>query len=47
MTKLEEIFERIHQSHISKLVDGKPLKRENGKFLKGPNYRPPFLDDLA
>ncbi len=47
MTKLEEIFERVHRSNMSKLVDGKPLKREDGKFLKGPNYRPPFLDDLA
>ena len=44
---LEEAFIRVHNSNMSKLVDGKPLKRADGKFLKGPNYRPPYLDDLA
>lgn len=41
------VFARIHESNMSKLVDGKPVKREDGKILKGPNYRPPFLDDLV
>ena len=44
---LEEAFNRVHTSNMSKLVNGKPLKREDGKFLKGPNYQPPHLDDLA
>ena len=44
---LEEAFLRVHTSNMSKLVDGKPLKRADGKFLKGPNYQPPRLDDLA
>ena len=44
---MQEIFHRVHQSNMSKLVNGRPLKREDGKFLKGPNYKPPFLDDLA
>lgn len=44
---LEEAFNRVHTSNMSKLVDGKPIKRADGKFLKGPNYHPPFLDDLA
>ncbi len=44
---LDEAFERVHTSNLSKLVNGKPLKREDGKFLKGPNYQPPYLDDLA
>ena len=44
---LEESFNRVHTSNMSKLVDGKPLKREDGKFLKGPNYQPPHLEDLA
>ena len=44
---LEESFLRVHQSNMSKLVDGKPLKRADGKFLKGPNYQPPHLEDLA
>ena len=44
---LEESFNRVHTSNMSKLVNGKPLKREDGKFLKGPNYQPPHLEDLA
>ncbi len=44
---MQEAFRRVHQSNMSKLVNGKPLKREDGKFLKGPNYKPPFLEDLV
>lgn len=44
---MEEVFSRVHKSNLSKLVDGKPLKREDGKILKGPNYQKPDLSDLA
>ncbi len=44
---MEEVFNRVHNSNMSKLVDGKPIKREDGKFLKGPNYKKPDLSDLA
>ncbi len=44
---MEEVFMRVHQSNMSKLVNGKPLKREDGKVLKGPNYKEPDLSDLA
>lgn len=44
---MQEVFHRTHQSNMSKLVNGKVLKREDGKFLKGPNYKPPFLEDIA
>lgn len=44
---MEEVFTRVHKSNLSKLVDGKPLKREDGKILKGPNYQKPDLSDLA
>ncbi len=44
---LEDAFLRVHTSNMSKLVNGKPLKRADGKFLKGPNYQPPHLEDLA
>ena len=27
--------------------DGKPVYREDGKVLKGPNYQPPDLSDLV
>lgn len=42
-----EAFARVHASNMSKLDDeGKPIKREDGKVMKGPNYKPPVLDDL-
>lgn len=34
-------FRAVHNSNMSKLDDdGKPIKREDGKFLKSKNYRP-------
>ena len=44
---LQVAFNRVHASNMSKLVDGKPLKRKDGKVLKGPNYTPPDLTDLV
>jgi NTP pyrophosphatase (non-canonical NTP hydrolase) len=44
---LDEALQRVFASNLSKLVDGKPLKREDGKVLKGPNYRKPSLIDLV
>ena len=44
---LDEALRRVHVSNLSKLVDGKPLRREDGKVLKGPNYAPPSLIDLV
>lgn len=42
---LEEVFEEVHKSNMSKLGDdGKPIYREDGKVLKGPNYKPPELE---
>lgn len=41
---IDEVFDAVHRSNMSKLVDGKPLKREDGKVLKGPNYQPPQLE---
>ena len=45
--ELDEALDRVHKSNLSKLVDGKPLKREDGKVLKGPNYQPANLIDLV
>lgn len=45
--KLDTALLRVHASNMSKLVDGKPLKRLDGKVLKGPNYQPPTLIDLV
>ena len=44
---LDEALNRVHESNMSKLgEDGKPIYREDGKVLKGPNYKPPNLEDL-
>ena len=44
---LDEALDRVHLSNMSKLDDeGKPVYREDGKVLKGPNYQPPPLTDL-
>ena len=43
---LDSAMRRVFESNMSKLVDGKPLRRDDGKVLKGPNYQPPVLDDL-
>ena len=43
--KIEEVFNEIQRSNMSKLgEDGKPVYREDGKVLKGPNY---FKPDIA
>jgi predicted HAD superfamily Cof-like phosphohydrolase len=43
----EPAFNRVHSSNMSKLDDdGNPIYREDGKVLKGPNYKPPYLADL-
>ena len=45
---LDEALDRVHKSNMSKLGDdGKPIYREDGKVLKGPNYTPPNLEDLV
>ena len=44
---LDEALDRVHQSNMSKLGEnGKPIYREDGKVLKGPNYKEPNLTDL-
>lgn len=44
----DEAFKRVHESNMSKLgPDGKPIYREDGKVLKGPNYKKPDLSDLV
>ena len=44
---LDEALNRVHESNMSKLdEDGNPIYREDGKVLKGPNYKPPDLSDL-
>lgn len=42
-----DAFLMVHASNMSKLdEDGKPIFREDGKVLKGPDYRAPDLSYL-
>jgi predicted HAD superfamily Cof-like phosphohydrolase len=43
-----EAFEEVHRSNLSKLdAAGHPIKRADGKILKGPNYTPPDLEPIV
>lgn len=43
-----EALRRVHSSNMSKLdEDGNPIIREDGKVLKGPNFKAPDLTDLV
>ena len=45
---LDEALTRVHISNLSKLDDDmRPIKREDGKVIKGPNYKKPTLIDLV
>jgi predicted HAD superfamily Cof-like phosphohydrolase len=40
---LDRAVAEVHRSNMSKLVDGKPVMRPDGKVLKGSNYQPPDM----
>lgn len=45
--KIVEVFNEIQRSNMSKLgTDGKPIRREDGKIMKGPNYTPPDMSKI-
>ena len=44
---LNDCFDEVHRSNMSKLgEDGRPIYREDGKVLKGPDYWPPDLESI-
>lgn len=44
---LDRILSEVHRSNMSKLgSDGKPVYREDGKVLKGPNFEPPRIAEI-
>ena len=44
---LDKTFTEVHSSNMSKLgTDGKPLRDNNGKVAKGPNYIPPDIKSI-
>lgn len=45
---LDACFEEVHRSNMSKLDQfGRPIYREDGKVLKGPNYSAPDLRTIV
>lgn len=39
---LDAVLDEVHASNMTKLgADGRPIRRADGKVLKGPAYRPP------
>ncbi len=45
--KIEEVFDEIQRSNMSKLGEnGKPIYREDGKVMKGPNYFKPNFEAI-
>ena len=39
----DDAFNEVHRSNMSKLVDGKVIRREDGKVLKPEGWQPPQL----
>ena len=45
---LDRCFKEVQRANMSKLgEDGKPIFNENGKVMKGPNYREPNLKQFV
>jgi predicted HAD superfamily Cof-like phosphohydrolase len=44
---IEDVFDEVHRSNMSKLDEnGNPIYREDGKILKGPNYKKPDIGKI-
>lgn len=44
--KIVDVFNEIHRSNMSKLEDGKPIFREDGKVMKGKDYFKPNIKQI-
>jgi len=45
---IEDVFDEVHRSNMSKLDEnGNPIYREDGKILKGPNYKKPDIGKIV
>ena len=40
---LDKVFEEVHRSNMAKLVDGKVLRRADGKVQKPEGWTPPDI----
>ena len=44
---LDKVFEEVHNSNMAKFVDGKVLRREDGKILKPDGWKPPDVKKIV
>ena len=44
--KIEEVFSEIHRSNMTKVVDGKVVRRRDGKILKPETYEKPNIEAI-
>ena len=45
---LDDCFNEVHRSNMTKLgEDGRPMYRDDGKVMKGPNYEEPDLEQFV
>jgi predicted HAD superfamily Cof-like phosphohydrolase len=44
--KIEEVFSEIHRSNMTKVVDGKVVRRRDGKILKPETYEKPNIESI-
>ena len=43
---LDDIFEEVHASNMAKLVDGKVIRRADGKIQKPEGWQPPDIERI-
>lgn len=43
---IDEVFDEVHSSNLSKFENGSPVRREDGKILKGKNYFKPDIEKI-
>lgn len=43
---LDEVFNDIHQANMNKLIDGKVIRREDGKIKKPDGWKPADIEGI-
>jgi predicted HAD superfamily Cof-like phosphohydrolase len=43
---LNEVFEEIHKANMAKLIDGKVIRREDGKIQKPEGWKPADIEGI-
>lgn len=43
---LDELYQEVHRSNMAKLVDGKVLRRDDGKVIKPEGWTPPDIEGI-